>query len=100
MPVDLSIENVPDRVVALLRARAARRHRSLDEELLAIVEEAVRPIGRLTPNEALAETRRIGLRTPAEAAAIVRADRDRRCCAAVSPWSRARWPRRRWPGPR
>lgn len=78
MPVNLSIKNAPDDVVERLRERAARHHRSLQGELLAIVEEAVRPIRRLTAEEVLAEVRRMGLRTPAEAAAIVRADRDRR----------------------
>ena len=43
MAVDLSIENVPDEVVERLHARAARHHRSLQAELLAIVEDAVRP---------------------------------------------------------
>jgi antitoxin FitA len=76
MSVDLSIKNVPAELVERLRARAARHHRSLQGELLAIIEEAVRPAGSLTPDEVLAEARRLGLRTPAEAAAIVRADRD------------------------
>ena len=77
MPVNLSIKNAPDDVVERLRERAARHHRSLQGELLAIVEAAVRPTQHLTPDEGLAEVRRMGLRTPAEAAAIVRADRDR-----------------------
>ena len=77
MAVDLSIENVPDEVVERLRARAARHRRSLQAELLAIVEEAVRPAPMLSPDEVLAEVRRLGLCTPAEAAAIVRADRGR-----------------------
>lgn len=75
--MDLSIENVPDEVVERLRARAARHHRSLQAELLAIVQEAVRPAPMLSPDEVLAEVRRLGLCTPAEAAAIVRADRGR-----------------------
>jgi len=46
--------------------------------LLAIVEAAVQPARYLTPAEVLAEVRRLGLETPAEVAAIVRADRDGR----------------------
>jgi plasmid stability protein len=34
MPVNLSIKNVPDEVVAELRAQAKRHHRSLQGELL------------------------------------------------------------------
>ena len=78
MPVNLSIKNAPDDIVKRLRERAAKHHRSLQGELLAIIEEAVRPPRRLTPQEVLAEVRRLGLETPAEAAAIIRADRDAR----------------------
>jgi antitoxin FitA len=78
MPVNLSIKNAPDDVVHRLRQRAERHHRSLQGELLAIIEEAVRPEQELSPAELLAEVRRLGLRTPGNAAAIIRADRDRR----------------------
>ena len=74
MPVNLSIKNAPDDVVRRLKERAARHHRSLQGELLAIIEAAVQPSSHLTPQEALAEVRRLGLATPAEATAIVRQD--------------------------
>ena len=45
MPVNLSIKNAPDDIVRRLRLRAERHHRSLQGELLAIIEEAVRPEG-------------------------------------------------------
>ncbi len=51
VPVNLSIKNAPDDVVQQLRERAARNHRSLQGELMAIIEEAVRPGARLTPHE-------------------------------------------------
>ena len=76
MPVNLSIKNAPDDVVQRLRERAARNHRSLQGELMAIIEEAVKPTRYRTVDEVVAEARRLGLRTPDEAAAIVRADRD------------------------
>ena len=40
MPVNLSIKNVPDTLAAKLRERAARNHRSLQGELMAILESA------------------------------------------------------------
>jgi plasmid stability protein len=40
MAVNLSIKDVPDDVAERLRQRAARNHRSLQGELLAIVEQA------------------------------------------------------------
>lgn len=78
MPVNLSIKNAPDKIVERLRRRAERHHRSLQGELLAIVEEAVRTEGELSPRELLAEVRRLGVRTSDDATAIIRADRDRR----------------------
>lgn len=78
MPVNLSIKNAPDDIVQRLRKRAERHHRSLQGELLAIIEDAVRPERNLSPREFLAEVRRFGLRTPSESAAVVRADRDQR----------------------
>jgi plasmid stability protein len=78
MPVNLSIKNAPDEVVQRLRQRADRNHRSLQGELLAIIEEAVRSEEDLSPAELLAEVRRLGLSTPGDSAAIIRADRDRR----------------------
>ena len=38
MPVDFSVKNVPDDTAEALRARARRNHRSLQGELLAILE--------------------------------------------------------------
>ena len=49
MPVDLVIENVPDDLVKLLGARAQRNRRSLEDEVLAILEEAVSLQRPLTP---------------------------------------------------
>lgn len=40
MAVNLSIKDVPDELAERLRQRAARNHRSLQGELMAIVEQA------------------------------------------------------------
>jgi hypothetical protein len=39
----LSIKDVPDDLAERLRQRAARNHRSLQGELMAIIEQAVQP---------------------------------------------------------
>lgn len=78
MPINLSIKNAPEDVVLRLKQRAERHHRSLQGELLAIIEAAVREDRPATPAEVLAEVRGLGLRTPSEAAEMIRADRDRR----------------------
>jgi plasmid stability protein len=77
MPVSLSIKNAPDEMVKRLKQRAQRHHRSLQGEVMAILEEAVGTSRPLTPDEVLAEVRRLRLTTPRSAAAMVRADRDR-----------------------
>jgi antitoxin FitA len=78
MPVNLSIKNAPDDVVHRLRERAQRNHRSLQGELLAIVEDAVAVTPRMTLTlaELAAEVRRLGISSPSEAAAMIREDRD------------------------
>jgi antitoxin FitA len=78
MPVNLSIKNAPDDVVQRLKQRATRHHRSLQGELMAIIEEAVGPPRRLTPDEVLSRVRQLGLSTPEGAAAMIREDRDGR----------------------
>lgn len=40
MPVNLSVKNVPEALASKLRARAERNHRSLQGELMAILESA------------------------------------------------------------
>jgi antitoxin FitA len=76
MPVNLSIKNVPEELVARLRDRAVRNHRSLQGELMALIEESLRTSDRLTADAALAMVRGLGLRTPSESVEMVRADRD------------------------
>jgi plasmid stability protein len=78
MPVTLSVKNVPDHVAELLRRRAARNHRSLQGELLAILEETVVGPARLSPREILRRVRSLGVKTTSESARFVRGDRDAR----------------------
>lgn len=96
MPINLSVKNAPDDVVERLRRRAQRNHRSLQGELMAIIEEAARPERQqpgglsedqlafvterpraLTVHEVLARARTLGLPVVNEAADLVRADRNR-----------------------
>jgi antitoxin FitA len=76
--MNLSIKNVPQQVVRRLRRRAQAHHRSLQGELLTILEEAAQENRRLTPAELYERVKALGLRTPDEGTAIIRADRDAR----------------------
>ncbi len=76
--MNLSIKKAPDEVVHRLRQRAERHHRSLQGELLSIIEAAAREDRPATPAELLAEIRRLGVHTPSESVSLIRADRDAR----------------------
>ena len=76
MPVNFSIKNVPDDLAEEVRLRAARNRRSLQGELLVILEESVRRGKEFSPSELLREIRSAGLRTPSESARFIREDRD------------------------
>ncbi|MDT8342025.1 MAG: Arc family DNA-binding protein [Longimicrobiales bacterium] len=78
VPVNLSIKNVPDEWADRLRERATESHRSLQGELMAILEEAIHGPPNLSPQEALATVRNWGIETPATAADTLRAERDAR----------------------
>src|ERR1700756_3526234 len=75
--MNLSIKNAPEHVVMRLRERARRQHRSVQGELLAIIERCARKDQPATPADVLAEVRPLGVATPGEAFSIVRAARDR-----------------------
>jgi len=76
--VSLSIKNVPDEVASKLRERAERHRRSLQGELLAIVEEAVGTPSEMTVAELKAYVDSLGLQTYDDSVDIIRADRDAR----------------------
>ena len=75
--VNLSIKNVPENLVHRLREQARANHRSLQGELLVILEDAVNP-RRLTLAEAREQLAQLRLQTPTESEAMVREDRDAR----------------------
>ena len=76
MPVNLSIKNVPDGLAERLRRRARAANRSLQGELMVILEEAAQSKRPTTAAEVLERVRALGLETDDEATALIRADRD------------------------
>jgi hypothetical protein len=91
MPVNLSVKNVPDELADKLRQRAERNHRSLQRELLAILEQAVQPGGvapvpdlpdpnqpRISVDELLARTRKLFPNGTPSSVEFIRQDRDYR----------------------
>ena len=82
MPVTLSIKNTPDDVADALRQQAARNHRSLQGELLVIVEQAAAKatLGRDqgdVAREIIAAWEKLGVSNPSESTAMIREDRNR-----------------------
>jgi antitoxin FitA len=75
--VTLSVKNVPVDLAERLKERAARNNRSLQGELLAILDEA--GTGLLTLRDVAALAKRLGLKGKAgESTRIIREDRDAR----------------------
>jgi plasmid stability protein len=81
MGINISIKNVPEEKVEQLRARAKRNHRSLQGELLALIDEALTAPIQTNPmsiDEFVEEGIRMGISTPAQATQWIREDRDSR----------------------
>jgi plasmid stability protein len=78
MPVNLSIKNVPDELAEQLRRRARQSHRSLQGELMAILEASVHDPVPLTPLEVLEIVRGLGMTTEEDSVEMIRQDRDGR----------------------
>jgi len=78
MAIKRGIERAVETIVASLKAQAQRNHRSMQREILAILEEALRRPRRLSPDEFLAEIRKLGLKTPSESTEMIRKMRDER----------------------
>jgi plasmid stability protein len=77
MPTNISIKNVPDKIVDVLRQRAKRHHRSLQGELMALLEE-VALTGPRSVNEAELKLSGLGISTGDEATRWLRELRDAR----------------------
>jgi plasmid stability protein len=78
MAVSLSIKNVPEEVLVRLRSRAERNHRSLQQELLGIVEGAAYEQEVMSVDEFIDWAESRGVSTPDEATAWIREMRDGR----------------------
>lgn len=74
---NLSIKNVPEELVTRLREQARKHHRSLQGELMAILEDAVRP-KTMSIDEVYERVKKLGVQTDSESAAVMREDRDAR----------------------
>lgn len=75
MPKTLSVKNVADHIYDQLCKRAERHHRSLQGELMAIIEAGLIEKEKITPVALLDEVRKANLSTPSESAEFVRQDR-------------------------
>ncbi|MCH8106901.1 MAG: Arc family DNA-binding protein [Chloroflexi bacterium] len=74
----LSIKNVPDVLIERLRVRAKGNHRSLQGEIMSILEDATLAPPKLTVRELGERIRRLGLRTGDDSTRWIRELRDAR----------------------
>ena len=79
MGINLSIKNVAAEKVEILRQRAKSNHRSLQGELLAIIDDVTSDNCKPTMSiaELSAAVRLLGLSRRREAVRMIREDRDR-----------------------
>lgn len=78
--ISLSIKDVPAEMAAALRERAAQNHRSLQGELMAILEDAVRPAQSrgFDPDRLIRMAKALGLKSSESSVAAIRQLRDSR----------------------
>ena len=77
--LSLTVRNIPRPIFERLRDRAARHKRSMQGEILAILEVAASDQAvRRTALETLQHVRSLGVATPAEAVEMIRVERDGR----------------------
>jgi len=77
MPTNVSLKNVPDYIVEKLRVLAKRHHRSLQGELIAILEETVGN-AKFSIDQAESDLRELRFETGDESTAWLRELRDAR----------------------
>jgi plasmid stability protein len=77
MPTNVSLKNVPDDIVEKLRIMAKRHHRSLQGELIAILEETVGN-AKFSIDQAESRLRELRFETGDESTAWLRELRDAR----------------------
>ena len=76
MSVSLSIKDVPEQIAEAIRQRAQANHRSMQGELMAMLEKHARPERGFKAMEFLEEIRKLGLRTDGDSVQMIREDRD------------------------
>ena len=78
--VSLSIKDVPSDIATALRERAAQNHRSIQGELMAILEDAVRPSRTrgFDPDRLIRMAKAMGLQSSESSVDFIRKLRDSR----------------------
>ena len=78
MSVNLSIKNVPDEIAEKLRQRANKAHRSLQGELMVILEQAIQEEVPMSLGMVRERVKAYDIRTRNESVKIIREDRKGR----------------------
>ena len=73
----LTIKNIPEEILVLLRERAKRHHRSLQGELMLILEEAIAPT-KMSLDQVQRRVEELGISTGDDSTRWVREIRDAR----------------------
>jgi antitoxin FitA len=75
----LTLKNIPEQKLEMLKRKAQEHHRSLQGEMMHLIDEALNaPKNQLTLEGALARAKAMGLGGPNESTRMIREDRDAR----------------------
>ena len=75
----LTLKNIPKQKLVLLKRKAQEHHRSLQGEMMTLIDEALNgPRPMMSPEEIYARAKAMGLGGPNESVRMIREDRDAR----------------------
>jgi plasmid stability protein len=75
----LTLKNIPEQKLAMLKRRAKEHHRSLQGEMMNLIDEALKaPKATLTMEEVYEKVKALGIKSPGDSTRIIREARDNR----------------------
>ena len=75
----VTLKNIPPKTLAKLKQMAAENHRSLQGQLMTLVDQALEPTGSAkTIEEVYQRIKALGVSSPSESVQMIREDRDAR----------------------
>ena len=78
MAINLSIKSVPEELVEEIRKNAKKNHRSMQGELMTLLEENFRKSRPLSSDKVILNLHQMDIKTASDSTLIIRNDRNKR----------------------